>query len=63
MQRSEEEEITESLLVHMPHTACVILTHEGTFSLAQTREKYRTLPCGSVCRQPEDLIDSENHYL
>lgn len=43
--------------------ACVLLIHERAFSLAETKEKYRTLPCGSACRGSEDLIDSENHYL
>lgn len=57
MQRSEAEGITDHLLVHMLDIACVLLIHKRVFNLAQTREKYRTLPCGSMCRGSEDLID------
>lgn len=39
MQRSEEEGITDHLLVHMLHMACVLLIHDRAFSLAQTSEK------------------------
>lgn len=59
MQRSEEEGITDHLLVHMVHIAFVLIHRRG-FSLAQTREQCRTLPCGSVCRGSEDLMDSED---
>lgn len=39
MQRSEEEGITNHLLVHMLHMARVLLIQERAFSLAQTSEK------------------------
>lgn len=59
MQKSKGKGITDTLPVHMQHTAYIFLIHEKPFSPAETREKYKNLPCRSVCRGPEDLIDSE----
>lgn len=47
----------------MQHTAHIFLIHQTAFSSAETREKYKNLPCRSVCKEPEDLIDSEKCYL
>lgn len=63
MQKSEGKRINDNLSVHMQHIAYVFLTHKGAFSPAETRERYKNLPCRSVCRGPEDLIDSEKFYL
>lgn len=63
MQKSKGKGITDTLPVHMKHTAYIFLIHKKPFSPAETREKYKNLPCRSVCRGPEDLIDSEKYYL
>jgi len=63
MKKSEGKGVTDTSPVHMQHTVYIFLIYDRAFSPAEKWEKHKNLPSRSVCRGPEDLIDSEKYYL